>query len=246
MSRLDPCWTAFDRPPRPRTGAAAASPARTNGMSRAMARGTPRCRTLGAAGWFCPSSLRSGCRACAFPPLGCWGRWSPPSSSRSGVGPCACRGSPSCSPRQSSAACSRCFHPGHPRRDTSRLAAVGGRRVVGRLRQRDSRLAAGAKPGAAGNDGDLGLVSGAATAMTVMCEAFGADARLVAFMQYLRVVLVAVIASGVARISVGRAAPGRSIRRCSPPSPGGHCSRRWPWRSLRWRSRWGCACAPGR
>ena len=53
-----------------------------------------------------------------------------------------------------------------------------------------------------------GSFPGAATAMTVMCEAFGADARLVAFMQYLRVVLVAVIASGVARISVGQAGAG--------------------------------------
>lgn len=36
---------------------------------------------------------------------------------------------------------------------------------------------------------------GAATAMTLMAEAFGADVRLVAFMQYLRVILVALAAS---------------------------------------------------
>jgi hypothetical protein len=44
-----------------------------------------------------------------------------------------------------------------------------------------------------------GTSPGAATAMTLMAEAGGADMRLVAFMQYLRVVLVAVVASGVAR-----------------------------------------------
>lgn len=41
---------------------------------------------------------------------------------------------------------------------------------------------------------------GAATAMTLMAESYGADTRLVAFMQYLRVVLVAVIATVVARL----------------------------------------------
>ena len=35
--------------------------------------------------------------------------------------------------------------------------------------------------------------------MMIMAGAFGADARLVAFMQYLRVVLVAAVASLVAR-----------------------------------------------
>jgi membrane AbrB-like protein len=43
-----------------------------------------------------------------------------------------------------------------------------------------------------------GMLPGAATAMMVMAEAYGADFRLVAFMQYLRVVLVAVAASIVA------------------------------------------------
>jgi uncharacterized protein len=47
-----------------------------------------------------------------------------------------------------------------------------------------------------------GSSPGAATAITLMSEAFGADVRLVAFMQYLRVACVAVAASVVAR-SVG-------------------------------------------
>ncbi|TCL75027.1 AbrB family transcriptional regulator [Rhizobium sp. BK251] len=45
-----------------------------------------------------------------------------------------------------------------------------------------------------------GSSPGAASAMVIMAEAYGADARLVAFMQYLRVVFVAVAASLVARL----------------------------------------------
>jgi uncharacterized protein len=45
-----------------------------------------------------------------------------------------------------------------------------------------------------------GLSPGGATAMVVMAEAHGADAQLVALMQYLRVVLVAAVASIVARM----------------------------------------------
>ena len=45
-----------------------------------------------------------------------------------------------------------------------------------------------------------GSFPGAATAMVVMAEAFGADARLVALMQYLRVLLVGVTATAVTRI----------------------------------------------
>lgn len=45
-----------------------------------------------------------------------------------------------------------------------------------------------------------GCSPGAATAMMIMAPSFGADARLVAFMQYLRVVLVAGAASVVARV----------------------------------------------
>jgi membrane AbrB-like protein len=48
-----------------------------------------------------------------------------------------------------------------------------------------------------------GLSPGAANAMVLMAEAFGADIRLVAFMQYLRVVMVATLATVVARLWVG-------------------------------------------
>jgi len=44
-----------------------------------------------------------------------------------------------------------------------------------------------------------GSTPGAATAMILMAEAHGADARLVAFMQYLRVAVVAAFASAIAR-----------------------------------------------
>ena len=44
-----------------------------------------------------------------------------------------------------------------------------------------------------------GAFPGAATVMTLMAEGFGADVRLVALMQYLRVVMVAVAATAVAR-----------------------------------------------
>ena len=56
-----------------------------------------------------------------------------------------------------------------------------------------------------------GSSPGAATAMMLMAGAFGADQRLVAFMQYLRVLFVALAASLVARFWVGvsgSAAPG--------------------------------------
>jgi len=49
-----------------------------------------------------------------------------------------------------------------------------------------------------------GSSPGAASAMMLMSEAYGADARLVAFMQYLRVVFVAAAASLVARFWVDR------------------------------------------
>ena len=45
-----------------------------------------------------------------------------------------------------------------------------------------------------------GSFPGAATAMVLMAEAHGADARLVALMQYLRVLLVGVVATAVTRI----------------------------------------------
>ncbi|MCL2001494.1 MAG: AbrB family transcriptional regulator [Planctomycetes bacterium] len=45
-----------------------------------------------------------------------------------------------------------------------------------------------------------GFSPGAATAMIVMSEAYGADMRLVAFMQYLRLFCIALVASAVSRI----------------------------------------------
>ncbi len=52
-----------------------------------------------------------------------------------------------------------------------------------------------------------GMAPGAASAMVFMAGEFGADTRLVAFMQYLRVVLVASVATVVARLSAGPHAP---------------------------------------
>lgn len=51
-----------------------------------------------------------------------------------------------------------------------------------------------------------GLAPGAASAMVLMSEDFGADVRLVAFMQYLRVVMVTALASLVAHIGNHHAA----------------------------------------
>ena len=53
-----------------------------------------------------------------------------------------------------------------------------------------------------GTTGVWGSSPGAAMSMVVMAEEFGADARLVAFMQYLRVVVVAVVAAFVAHFVV--------------------------------------------
>jgi membrane AbrB-like protein len=50
-----------------------------------------------------------------------------------------------------------------------------------------------------GTTGVWGMLPGAASAMVLMAEAFGADFRLVAFMQYLRVALLAVTASLIGR-----------------------------------------------
>ena len=52
-----------------------------------------------------------------------------------------------------------------------------------------------------------GSFPGAATAMTLMSESFGADVRLVAFMQYLRVVFVAVVASILSWLLAGGHGP---------------------------------------
>ncbi|MEW9804547.1 AbrB family transcriptional regulator [Mesorhizobium sp. ZMM04-5] len=48
-----------------------------------------------------------------------------------------------------------------------------------------------------------GSAPGGATAMVLMAGAFGADVRLVAFMQYLRVIMVSIAAALVARLWVG-------------------------------------------
>jgi uncharacterized protein len=55
-----------------------------------------------------------------------------------------------------------------------------------------------------------GLSPGAATAMMLMAEEHGGDPRLVAFMQYLRVICVAVVASLIARFWIGGAGTIRS------------------------------------
>lgn len=52
-----------------------------------------------------------------------------------------------------------------------------------------------------------GSSPGAATVMTLMAESYGADMRLVAFMQYLRVACCAVIAAVVARVAGTPSAP---------------------------------------
>ncbi|MGO4334193.1 AbrB family transcriptional regulator [Labrys sp. KB_33_2] len=54
----------------------------------------------------------------------------------------------------------------------------------------------------AGSTAVWGMLPGAATVMMAMAEAYGADFRLVAFMQYLRVVLVAAAASLIALLFV--------------------------------------------
>jgi membrane AbrB-like protein len=60
-----------------------------------------------------------------------------------------------------------------------------------------------------------GSSPGAATAMAIMAEAFGADIRLVAVMQYLRIVFVATITSLVAHFWVGGAPAAAGL----PPAP---------------------------
>ncbi len=63
-----------------------------------------------------------------------------------------------------------------------------------------------------GNTALWGSSPGGATAMVLMSEAFGADIRLVAFMQYLRVVFVAVVATLVARFyTSGGATPEATV-----------------------------------
>jgi membrane AbrB-like protein len=56
-----------------------------------------------------------------------------------------------------------------------------------------------------------GMAPGAASAIVFMAGEFGADTRLVAFMQYLRVVLVAIFATVVARFWVGPHPPAAAV-----------------------------------
>jgi len=80
--------------------------------------------------------------------------------------------------------------------------AFGG--LVGLLLQRYGSL-----PGATAA---WGTSPGGAAAMTAMAAVFGADVRMVAFMQYLRVFIVVLTASGVSRLLLGHAVE----------APGGH------------------------
>ena len=61
-----------------------------------------------------------------------------------------------------------------------------------------------------------GSSPGAAAAMTAMAEAYGADARYVAFMQYVRVVCVAIAATIVGRFWAG---PGGTVPPAAGPEP---------------------------
>jgi hypothetical protein len=56
-----------------------------------------------------------------------------------------------------------------------------------------------------------GSAPGAATAIAIMAEAFGADIRLVAFMQYMRVIFVATIASIVAQMVAAHSGGERAL-----------------------------------
>lgn len=62
-----------------------------------------------------------------------------------------------------------------------------------------------------------GMAPGAASAIVFMAGEFGADTRLVAFMQYLRVVLVATFATVVARLWAGPHAPPPAAVAWFPP-----------------------------
>ncbi len=62
-----------------------------------------------------------------------------------------------------------------------------------------------------------GSFPGAATAMVLMAEAFGADARLVALMQYLRVLLVGVVATAVTRLWLPDHVAGAPLFAAPPP-----------------------------
>ncbi len=63
-----------------------------------------------------------------------------------------------------------------------------------------------------------GASPGAATAMVIMAEAYGGDTRLVAVMQYLRVLIVATMASLAARFYLGATLTGGSAADWFPPT----------------------------
>lgn len=62
-----------------------------------------------------------------------------------------------------------------------------------------------------------GSAPGAASAMVLMAGAFGADYRLVAFMQYLRVMIVAIVAAGLAAFLVDTPVEAASAPAFFPP-----------------------------
>lgn len=69
-----------------------------------------------------------------------------------------------------------------------------------------------------GNTAVWGLAPGAASAMVLMSDSYGADSRLVAFMQYTRVVIVTFLAALITRIWLGETPPDPS----APPWWGVH------------------------
>jgi membrane AbrB-like protein len=77
------------------------------------------------------------------------------------------------------------------------LATVGASSFLGYLISRWNILP--------GTTAVWGSAPGASTAMVLMADAFGADARLVAFMQYLRLIFVSVAAALIARMFVDTA-----------------------------------------
>jgi uncharacterized membrane protein AbrB (regulator of aidB expression) len=86
-------------------------------------------------------------------------------------------------------------------------------------RQHRAGLVAHAAPGHARHHGPVGYGAGAATAMVVMSESFGADVRLVAFMQYTRVVVVTLVAALVTRAVVGPPDSASAIPWWPPTAP---------------------------
>lgn len=68
-----------------------------------------------------------------------------------------------------------------------------------------------------GSTGIWGSSPGAASAMVVMAEQFGADVRIVAFMQYLRVLCVALSAAVIAHFSAGAELPHQTAGWFAPP-----------------------------